>query len=160
MYLSLMFSLWKMPEMREKVICCVQNIFIPPTMLFWLLASELNMKCKMKSVVVMIGGWGALSPIPAISIYFHSPQLTEILDYYRYVPKMRVKFTSVQKGQIFCLAHYYSLTWLRRVWRSNSVKNIFSRNFRLRIITCWQLFRIISNPGLLWNSREWLFVSN
>ena len=100
----LIFPLWQLPEMREKDICFVQNIFIPPTMWFWLLASELNMKCKMKSVVVMIGGWGALSPIPAISIYFHSPQLTEILDYYRYVPKMRVKFTSVQRDK-FSVSH-------------------------------------------------------
>ena len=34
----------------------------------------------MKSVAVMIRGGGALSPIQAISIYFHSPALAEILN--------------------------------------------------------------------------------
>ena len=56
-------------------------------------------------------GLGALSPIPAISIYFHSPQLTEILDYYRYVPTIGLQFTSViLSEQIFCNAHYCLLT--------------------------------------------------
>ena len=52
----------------------------------------LNVKCKMKSVAVMIGGGlgggeGALSPIQAISIYFHSAALTEILNRLQALPE-------------------------------------------------------------------------
>ena len=155
MYLSLMFSLWKMPEMREKVICCVQNIFIPPTMLFWLLASELNMKCKMKSVVVMIGGWGALSPIPAISIYFHSPQLTESLDYYRYVLTIGLQFICYSKR-----TNLLSCTLLLVEMIEGGYEDLIMWKTFSRATSHWQLLRINPSPGLLWNSWEWLFVSN
>ena len=54
----------------------------------------LNVKCKMKSVAVMIGerggGVGALSPIQAISIYFHSAALTEILNRLQFVKRKEI----------------------------------------------------------------------